>query len=484
MSKSPSAQTTLLSRWFLRAVMVAAVASWAPAVPAWGQEGRGVRIYQEQLRVRLDQQKPSAREIGFDAGGWFNFALFNFDDALGRKHTLRQYEVRGWGSLNVKDVHKFYFRGRWGYNDWNDGHNPKSYVGDEDIDPEVERAWYELDLGRMLSGPTGRRPDFGAKVKVGRAFTDIGTALVLSMPLDLIKIELEPGNWQFTALLGKTIDNTTNIDQSTPVATHQDRYLWGFELAYNGFDRHRPFAYFLANEDHTGPDPDRPAPGMPNQDFDYTSRYVGVGSTGTILSPNLRYRAEVVGEWGKTYSEGVVSGQDDICAVAADFLLEYLFDVKTKPRVSVEYMFGSGDSDRRVSSSSTIGGNRPGTTDRAFNAFGFRDTGIAFAPVLSNLHIYTVGASFFPLENHRLFRKLELGTKAFFYHKDKSGGPISDTTADTSEQWVGWEWDAFCDWRITSDISWTLRYGAFQPGTAFRDQECRQFVFTAVTFSF
>ena len=96
-----------------------------------------------------------------------------------------------------------------------------------------------------------------------------------------------------------------------------------------------------------------------------------------------------------------------------------------------------------------------------------------------------LGASCFPLESHKLFEKMEVGTKAFFYHKDKSGGPISDTTADTREQWVGWEWDVYCDWRITSDVIWSIRYGAFQPGATYTDQdECRQFVFTAITYSF
>ena len=46
----------------------------------------------------------------------------------------------------------------------------------------------------------------------------------------------------------------------------------------------------------------------------------------------------------------------------------------------------------------SIGGNRAGTRDRAFNAFGFRDTGIALSPRVSNIHIYSAGGSFFPFE--------------------------------------------------------------------------------------
>ena len=295
----------------------------------------------------------------------------------------------------------------------------------------------------------------------------------------MIKFEIEPGNLRLMGFLGKTfLDN--NLDQSDDVATQQDRCFWGFQAEYLGFDRHIPFAYFLASNDHASPKP-RTA----GQDYDYTSRYVGVGSQGTVLNPNLRYRVEAVGEWGKTYSRGEVIDQDDICAFGADAMLEYYFaETPMRPKLMVEWLFGSGDDDRLNSSTNTVGGNRPGTNDNAFNAFGFRDTGLAFAPNVSNMHIYIVGASFYPLENLKLFKDMQIGTKALFYHKDKSGGPISDTSANTTEQWVGWEWDVYCDWRITSDFSLTVRYGAFQPGSAFEDQECRQFFFTGLNYSF
>ena len=54
--------------------------------PAMAQTQSGLKVYQEQLRVRLDEQRPATREVGFDAGGWFNFAFFNFDDSDGEKH--------------------------------------------------------------------------------------------------------------------------------------------------------------------------------------------------------------------------------------------------------------------------------------------------------------------------------------------------------------------------------------------------------------
>jgi hypothetical protein len=248
-----------------------------------------------------------------------------------------------------------------------------------------------------------------------------------------------------------------------------------------GLDGHRPFIYFLNNQDDT-----RPEPWDPVQSYEYTSRYLGGGSQGTILSPNLRYEAEIVAEWGQTYSEGITGGRDPIRAMALDVLLEYLFPVRTKPKVSVEYMYGSGDQNRRLSSTSTVGGNRADSTDNAFNAFGYRDTGIALSPLISNIHIYTAGGSFFPLEKIKLFRKMEIGTKVFFYQKARSEGPISDTRAVGDSRWLGWEWDVFCDWRLTSDLAWTTRFGAFMPGSAYDggDKTCQQFLYTGLVFSF
>jgi hypothetical protein len=151
-----------------------------------------------------------------------------------------------------------------------------------------------------------------------------------------------------------------------------------------------------------------------------------------------------------------------------------------------EYIWGSGDRDRTLSSVATVGGNRSHTTDHAFNAFGFRDTGIAFSPRISNVHIYSLGATCRPLEDLAMFEQMEVGTKVFFYHKSRAAGPISDTTAINDDAWLGWEWDIFCNWRLTSDLAWTVRYGAFQPGSAYDggDKSCRQFLYTGVVLSF
>jgi len=464
------------------ALLVFAAGVLLPALAASAQVRQtGVDIYEEQLRVRLDQQVPTAREVGLDYGGWFNFAVFDYDDAAAaRTRTLRQFQLRGWASVNVQGVHRGYVRGLLAWDDWKGHDNTIAGRGDT-FDDELERAWYLFDFGQLLFNQTGQQPPVAFKVKVGRDFATIGTAFVLAIPLDMVQFNIDTANWRFMTLLGKTKKDTNNIDDSARVAHHMDRCFFGAELAYRGLDNHEPFVYFLTQQDHTSP-----ASADAAQSYDYSSRYLGVGSTGTVVSPDLRYRAEAVGEWGKTYSENMLTDQDRICAWALDAGLEYLPMVRMRPKLTAEYMFGSGDSDRRLSANSTVGGNRAGTKDEAFNAFGFRDTGIAFAPRVSNIHIYTAGASFFPLEKHELFRKMEIGTKIFLYHKAKAGGPISDTTATKGTRWLGWEWDVFCDWRLTSDLAWTIRYGLFRPGAAFGPSanSGRHMLYTGVIFSF
>ena len=458
-------------------LLVVAVAGSA----ASAQQQSGLQIYEEQLRVRLDEQLPEAREVGVDFGGWFTFGLFHYDDPVTQtERALRQFQLRLWGSANIRGVHKFYFRAALTYNDWNSGDNPTVARGD-DFEEEIERAWYQFDLGQMLQNQTGQAPPLSFRLKVGRQFMRIGTSLALSMSLDAVKFDVSIRDWDFMGFLGKTISYSRNIDDSPLLASHQRRCLWGFEVAYRGLPHHRPFFYYLSNSDHT-------KPYLPDffQSYDYSSHYVGIGSTGTLLLPGLRYQAELVGEWGKTYSFGATVGQDRICATAVDVGLDYLFQAPTHPRVMFEYLFASGDPDRFMSGTATTGGNLIGTRDKAFNAFGFRDTGIAFAPRISSINMYALGVSCFPFENVKLLEKMEVGTKVFFYHKTHGSAPTNDTTGNTNSRWIGWEWDVYCNWRVTSDLALTLRYGAFQPGAAYDStaDACRQFLYTGMVLSF
>jgi len=456
-----------------------AVTVLAVCAAASAQEGGGIRIYQEQLRVQLDQQQVSAREAGLDAGGWLVSSFLTYDDAVARKRrTLRQNTLQLWASLSFEGVHQFYIRGLFGYDDWNTGDNPQGNKGDE-WNTELERAWYRFDSTRAALNRTGEYPKAGYSMQVGRDYQMLGSGLTLAVPLDAVRVNAYVGDWNVTGLVGQTLTHTPNIDYSSPVVDHMDRCFYGVELRYTGFDRHEPYVYYLIQRDHTdewGEDP--------TAEYTYHSNYLGVGSGGSLILPDLRYGTELVFETGESNPNPPASRREDIRAMALDVLLEYFFKGPSRPHAQFEYLWGSGDSDRTGSANSTIGGNTAGTDDEAFNAFGFRDTGLAFAPLLGNLHIFKVGAGAMPFPSVELLRKMELGASAFFYMKDKSAGGISDPLGTGDAGWVGWEWDVYCNWRLTSDVSFTTRYGAFLPGDAFEDDDCRHFLYAGLNYSF
>ena len=124
--------------------------------------------------------------------------------------------------------------------------------------------------------------------------------------------------------------------------------------------------------------------------------------------------------------------------------------------------------------------------DHGFGALGFRDLGVALAPEISNIHVYAINASFLPLEHIELFEQMEVGTKLFFYSRAHGSGPISDTTTTNESRSIGFEMDFFCNWRLTSDLAMTARYGSFFPGSSYDggDKSSRNFLYGGLVFSF
>src|SRR6185295_1462131 len=100
--------------------------------------------------------------------------------------------------------------------------------------------------------------------------------------------------------------------------------------------------------------------------------------------------------------------KDQIKALAFDGRIDYLLLDRRKTRFSAEIIAASGDDDR-IQTSTTFGGNRPNSSDRAFNAFGLLNTGMAFAPAVSNLLALRVGAVTFPFPDQSRFDTLQAG---------------------------------------------------------------------------
>ncbi len=435
------------------------------------------RLIENQVRDALNRELPAEQKIDLDYGGWYSFYTFLWDDGIESSRTFRQHDVRLWSSASFDEgAHQFYGRLKLQFQDFNHG---DSYDRDEDdvVGPDLDRGFYQFDLRRAMHAYAGERIDWNLKVKVGRDLVEFGTGYALSTPMDHILITGQFKDIEVVGLGGMGVRSENDIDRSRPNSGDSERNFWGTQISYTGFQRHRPFVYAFWNKDQKST-----PPWVALQRYDYDTWYVGMGSTGELLR-NLRYGTELVFEGGDTYGDSNVWGKDDVEAWAFDTSLEYLWQKPMKPKVGAEYMFASGDGDRRYSPTDTRGGNRRGN-DNSFIGFGWRDTGIAFAPRLSNLHAWRLGGSFKPLESVEALRQLELGTDWFLYAKNKRDGAISDYTADERSGYLGWEMDYFINWRITSDVAWTTRFGTFFPGQAFSDQTTRTFLMTGVTWSF
>lgn len=436
------------------------------------------RVIEDRARLALDRELTTAEKFNLDVGGWLDSYILLFDDGVNSSRTLRQYNFRVYGGISLdRGVHQGYARMRTSYFDWNHG---DSYTPNEDDlnGPNLERGWYQFDVRRAVKEYGKNDLPFDLRVKGGRDFVEIGTGYTIALPLDHIALTGEWQKFQTTFVYGRTPSSTGNIDRSRPVADHSDRRFWIIEERYKGFQNHEPFVYWAMQRDQTGEDPTDLL-----QNYEYNSQYVGFGSTGQLI-PNLRYSTEWVFERGQSYGDQRYMHRDEIKAWAFDNLLEYYFQHKMQPKLAFEYMFASGDPDRLGSPTNAVGGNRIDHTDNSFVGFGYRDTGLSFAPRLSNIHVWRLGGSFRPLPDVRAAKNLELGTDWFLFAKHRDAAAISDPTANDPSGYAGWEMDYYANYRITSDLSFTVRFGSFFPGHAFEDRTTRTFLLSGVTWSF
>jgi len=467
---------------FLWCVLAASgAATRASAQPAERARETDAFVQQQQgLRLaiwdQIDQELTPAEKADFDYGGSYSFHLFIYDDGIESSRTLRRNDLRIWSRLILDEgAHEFYARVITSFLDYNSG---DSYDRNDDDweGPNLERAFYRFDLRKALRAAGREDIDYDLRLKAGRDLVQFGTGLALWQVLDHVAVQYANNQFELIGLIGQTVGSQYDLDRTRPTDRTR-RSFFGAQARYLANPRHRPFAYVLWQRDHNDE-----TFATPLQDFDYDSFYAGVGARGE-LTDNLGYAVEWVYESGNSHGNRR-RYSDIIRAWAFDAQLEYLFDHRTRPRASFEYLFASGDDDRLASPTDAIGGNRFDNTDNGFNAFGYRDTGLAFAPVMSNLHMWRAGASFYPFAGDQLFDRLELGTNWFLYFKNHSEGAVSDSTANVRSGYLGWEMDYFANWEITNDIAWTVRGGLFFPGDAFSDQTTRPFVLTGVTWSF
>lgn len=435
------------------------------------------RAEEERVRRLIDEQLGESAKTAFDWGGWYNLSVFRFDDGDESSRTFRRHDLRLWTRVSLEGgAHEFYARVLTSLLDFNHG---DSYDDNEDDveGPNLERGYYRFDLARLRASQRRPPPLLNLTTVMGRDLVRWGNGLALYTPLDQVSVTASYRNHELTGMFGKSVGSTQDIDLSRS-ATRSHRDFFGAQWKYRGFERHEPFAYVLWQHDRN-----HEAIYRPLQKFDYDSFYAGIGSFGE-LAPRWRYETELVFESGSSYGDRRFLRSNDIRAWAYQAQVEYLFPGKFRPRASVEYIFGSGDGDRIASPTNSIGGNTDDFDDTGFVGFGYRNTGLAFAPRYSNLHMLRAGTSLYPWPDHKQLSQLELGTDWFLFHKHHEDGAVSDPTATIQDGYLGWEMDYYANWQLTADLTWTARFGLFFPGDAFEDRSMRPFVLVGLTYSF
>ncbi len=450
---------------------------------------RQLEQIQRETTLQADTSVPFDQRTLFDYGGYLTLSYLTVEDLNRETHVLRELDLVGYGRVNVDGVHEFFARGLARYRDFND-QDSFDGAGDQ-FHFFLDRAYYRFDLQRALEAYHGKQTDQNLALQAGRQLVHWGSGLTLSQILDGAVIDLRAGNFTLELMGGFTaIQDTVDFDSSRPhFDDHTRRGFYGAQFSWQASPAFRPYAFVLFQQDYNHSE--SRTVGVFQTRFDYETWYVGAGATGA-LSDQLLYSAEVVYEGGRGLHnsfiqeggglEPVPQFYNDVSAWAADARLDYLFADARRTRLSAELIMASGDDDR-LHSSNTFGGNKPGTKDRAFNAFGLLNTGLAFAPSVSNLVALRTGASTFPVPDSTHFKRLQLGADFFVFGKIDRNAPIDEGTFEG--RFLGVEPDIFLNWQINSDVTLALRYGVFFPNSdVVVSGETRQFFFAGLTFAF
>lgn len=485
-----------------RSVLLASALSLFLAPIVFGQAEvqrfeRTLDQIQRDYRLRINPEVPPEQRMLVDYGGYLSLNYFlietetnraaagqkdDFDDKL---HELRQYDLVTYARLNIDNAHEFFLRARYSYRDFNHGDSFDG-SGDKSIGPTIEQAYYRFSLAKYLAAYKGQSTNNDLVFTGGRQYVNWANGLVLSQYLDGATFDITLSDFTLTLLGGVTAHDTVDFDASRPdFDGNTQRGFYGAMASYQ-LGRHRPFAYLLVQRDYNPESVDELSLSGQSVYFNYDSWYFGFGSNGSFTD-RLVYGVEVTYEGGHGLSDPgdlatLSQTSETIEAAAADLKLDYLLADAHNSRFSFESILATGDRDR-IHTSNTLDGNRSGTDDHAFNGWGLLNTGLAFAPNVSNIIVLRGGASTFPLNSSKTFRRLQVGADALFFWKFQSDSPIDEPTSN--DRFLGFEPDLYLNWQITSDVTLAVRYGVFFPGSAIdADDNPRNFFFTGLTFAF
>ena len=467
------------SPWILMGMMASL------AGPAFGAQPAGAPpqpedmfqrslFYEQDVRSRLEGAMPAEQKVLLEYGGFYIPSYIHFTDQDDANGDMTVQDLRLWTQIRFDEVHRVFARMRLNYIDFapGDGQGLRQH---DLVGPNLEIGFYELNVGQAAAKYLGQKWPFTLYIRGGRQYIEVGRGIALGKVLDAGQFELQAKDWAFMGFAGHSQRGQDDIERVGPRYDATRRAFFGGQATYRGIDGHEPYAFFVIQKHMTDVD-------LPTQDFDYDSSYYGVGSKGAVTT-NLHYAIESLWEFGRGAADTQVSGTEPVRAYAFNGELDYYVQRPMKPVLTAEYGYASGDPDRG-SALSALNGNRIGTVDREFQGFGYVNSGLALGSKFTNMQFVRLAGRMTPYEKKTGAGRIDVGLDYYFFFKATDGGPTSDYRAFRDARSVGNEVDIYLEWRIFSDLSWTVRYGRFFPGAAYTDHHARDFFYTGLNFSF
>lgn len=438
---------------------------------------------EQTFTPRVDTGLTLWERAQFEYGGSLGYSYLSLNQAGGNSVALLQPNLTIYGRVNLDGAQTVFARADFNYQHFSPGDSFDGR-GNTWSQPVFDRYWYEFDLRRAMDVYHQESIQWDLNVRAGRQFVEWASGLALSEAVDGGKATLEfDARNRLDGLVGITPEHTADFDSSRQnYDTYTKRVYYGALFAHTFEKGDEAYAYALGMGDHTS-EGNSTVGGLTNVSFEREGWYLGAGAKGAI-GEHWLYNTEAVYLTGHSSSDPLLGPQQSerLFAWAGRLQFTYAVADESDTRYQAEVLVASGDPDRR-SSTNTVGGNEPGTDDKGFVALGYAFTGVAFAPAFSNLVTLRVGGATFPARSSATFGEMQVGADWITSFKYSRTGAIDEPT--NAESYLGTEFDVYVNWRVSSDLSLTTRYGIFFPGAAIPEPDnCRNFIYVGVTLAF
>ena len=397
-------------------------------------------------------------------GGWFSPMILS-ETKSAYSLTTSMNVLRLWGRLSLGGNCFLYVRGRESYT---------AVIAKDKVDISNKNE-LDLDSGFIELATPARAFTLDA----GRKFFSVGSGLVVNGRGDGGDITVKT---PFADLYAAGFYTGLIDKDSNPYGLSEKDLSDGAKRAFaigsveKSFANQTVYLFAVMQKDYADEDD--------AVKVRYDSQYFGAGLRGD-LGGGVDYYAEGIYERGKGYAQMENMKKTDVEARAAVAGVSWYPDAAGNPSFTVQYGYGSGDSDR--ASATLSSGNQYGK-DTAFVPFGTFSGGYAFRPVLSNLHVVRGGPTVMPFASSTTVLKyMSIGARYDAYWKATSG-PVNNneiSSPNGKNRFVGHGADLIFRWAVFCDLAVYVNYGIFIPGSALPEEEMvRHFVTGGMTVAF